>query len=56
MKRNVFIPPPTFKHHLMYPVVIGHYYEFPTHRENRESGFWLNITFISCLGEGICYS
>ncbi|AIQ31439.1 MULTISPECIES: helix-turn-helix transcriptional regulator [Paenibacillus] len=39
MKRNVFIPPPTFKHHLMYPVVIGHYYEFPTHRENRESGF-----------------
>ncbi|MBW4079953.1 AraC family transcriptional regulator [Paenibacillus sp. S150] len=39
MRRNIFIPPPTFKHHLLYPVGIGHYYNFPTHRENRESGF-----------------
>ncbi|WP_145321774.1 AraC family transcriptional regulator [Paenibacillus xylanexedens] len=39
MRRNIFIPPPTYKYHLLYPVGIGHYYDFPTHREKRESGF-----------------
>ncbi|KAA8746165.1 helix-turn-helix transcriptional regulator [Paenibacillus sp. UASWS1643] len=50
MRRNIIIPPPTFKHHILYPVGIGHYYDFVNHHENRASSILTEYNLHLVLG------